>query len=339
MLLWLFTSRALAEQRTRVVLLGQRGSSRFSTEILSRLRGELAASEVELELVDLPPGTTPKEAVQGAFHDPEPDIVLLVAEQRLGSRRTEEIWLSDRVAQRLFLQRVNADPGEPARSARWVAVQAAELVRARMADSAFKQAVTAPRAEPRPPPPLVLKRELRQTSFSVGLGVGLLHGFSGLGDTWAPLARVSVSLFDGALTDFPLALDLRLGGGFGIERGLIYRGQRSGVQQSFGMLEAVVRFAPRSRVQPFLAVGGGAYRVVVEGEAPAPFENHRSRTWSALNSVGAGLRFEPFSGATLVLDATLMDVWSKTIVRFGPENVVQIGVPVALFGATAGVVF
>ena len=337
-MLWLTTCHAWAQAQTRVVLVKPQAGTRFANEILARLRGELSASELELEEVDAPEGATPKEAVQGEYHEPEPDLVLLVEEQRVGARRTEQIWLSDRMARRLFLQRVNADPSEPARSARWVAVQAAELVRARIADSAF-QHPTPERPEPAAPPPLIVSRTTRETRVSVGLGISVLHGFSGLGDTWAPLGRISISLFDEAFGSLPIALDARLSGGVGIERGLIFRDQRTNVQQSFGELAAVVRFAPRSPVQPLLALGGGAYRVSVEGQAESPYRNHHSRSWSALNSIGAGLRIEPFSGASLVLDATLMDVWSKTIVRFGPENVVQIGAPVALFGATASAVF
>lgn len=321
------------------MLVKPQAGTRFANEILARLRGELSASEVELEEVDAPEGATPKEVVQGEFHDPEPDIVLLVEEQRVGSRRTEQIWLSDRIARRLFLQRVNADPSEPARSARWVAVQAAELVRARIADSAFQHPTHPARPEQTAPPPLIVPRPTRETRVSVGLGIGVLHGFSGLGDAWAPLGRISVSLFDNAFGSLPIALDARVSGGVGIERGLIFRDQRTNVQQSFAELAAVVRFAPRSPVQPMLALGGGAYRVSIEGQAQSPYRNHQSRSWSALNSIGAGLKIEPFSGASLVLDATLMDVWSKTIVRFGPENVVQIGAPIALFGATASAVF
>ena len=330
---------AQAEERARVVLLKARGGSRFSIEILSRLRGELLASNVDLEVIAAPDDVAAKEAVQTDFPELEPDVVLLVLERREANRRTEEIWLSDRKASRLFVQRVNADPAEPARSARWVAVQAAELVRARMADSLFSRRAPPPVPAPAFSPPLVAVRAPAAARISTGFGIGLLHGFHSLSDTWIPMARLSVSLFDSAASRAPLALEARVSAGVGIGRGLVYGEQSANVRQSFGMLDMLLRFAPRSPVQPLLSIGGGSYVLDVDGSASAPYENHSQRTWSGLNSLGAGLGFTPFAGASFVLDATLLDVWSKTTVRFGSEDIVRVGAPIALFGATASAVF
>ena len=336
----LFTvSTSTAQERARVVLLQARASSRFSVEILARLRGELAASDVELHVLDAPAAVPPKEAVQGVWPDVHPEVVLLVQEQREGTRRTEEIWLSDRLENRLFVQRVNADPAEPARSARWVAVQAAELVRARMAESIFSRGKGAPLPAPALESPLVWAPEPRKASLGAGFGVGLLHGFHGLADTWAPMARVSVSLFDSALRSVPLALEARVSGGLGVARGIAYGERSASTRQSFAMLEMVVRFAPKSSVQPQLSIGGGGYSLAVAGSSDAPYRNHSESSWSGTNTFGAGLRIAPFSGAALLLDATLIDVWSKTDIRFGSEQVVRAGAPMALFGATALGVF
>ncbi len=327
---------ARAQSRTRVVLLEAPGGSRFSSEILARLRGELSASDFELEVLPAP-DTPAKLAVEAPFPNLAPDVVLLVLEQHNENRRTEEIWLSDRLAHRLFVQRVNADPAEPARSPRWVAVQAAELVRARLADSLFPHRVSRP--VPVAPPPLVAPREPVHGTIVAGFGVGLLHGFHTLADTWAPMARLSVSLFDNALARAPLALDARATLGVGVGRGLEYGQQRANVRQSFGLLEVLVRFSPRGPFEPFLAIGGGSYVLDVAGNSEPPFRNHTQRTWSGLNTLGAGFRLTPFSGAALELDATLMDVWSRTTIRFGADDVVRAGAPIALFGATASAVF
>ena len=332
-------STATAQERARVVLLQARAGSSFSVEILSRLRGELAASNVELHVLPAPASVPPKEAVQGEWPDVEPDVVLLVQEQREGNRRTEEIWLSDRLERRLFVQRVNADPAEPARSARWVAVQAAELVRARMAESIFSRGKAVASPEPALAPPLVLAPELRKTSLTAGFGVGLLHGFHGLADTWAPMARVSVSLFDGALSYLPLALDARASGGLGVARGIVYGERTASTRQSFALLEMVARFAPESLLEPQLSIGCGGYSLAVDGSSAAPFRNHSQSTWSGISTFGAGLRLAPLPGAALLLDATLIDVWSKTNIRFGSDDVLRVGAPMALFAATAMGVF
>ncbi len=328
---------ARAQSRTRVVLLEAHGGSRFSNEILARLRGELSASDFELDVLPAPGGVEPKEAVQASLPNLEPDVVLLVLEQHNANRRTEEIWLSDRASNRLFVQRVNADPAEPARSPRWVAVQAAELVRARVAESLFPH--HAPPPAPAAPPPLIAPREPAPGTLTAGFGVGLLHGFHTLADTWVPMARLSVSLFDNAFARSPLALDARATLGVGVGRGLEYGEQSANVRQSFGLLEVLVRFSPRAPFEPFLAIGGGSYVLDVDGNSPAPYRNHTQRSWSGVNTLGAGFRLAPFSGAALELDATLMDVWSRTTIRFGADDVVRAGAPMALFGATASAVF
>jgi len=337
----LFGARAAtAEARPRAVLLQARTGSAFSTEIAARLRGELEASNLELRVLAAPENLTAKEAVQTEGSDFQPEIVLFVLEQREGAQRTEEIWVSDRLATRLFVQRLDADPADPLRSARWVAVQAAELVRARIADSRISRKSIASRAKPpAPPPPLVKRSQHESPELGAGLGIGLLHGFRGLADTWVPMARVSVSLFDSALGAVPLCLDARVSVGVGVERGLVYGDRSASLRQSFGMADLLVRFAPNAAVQPLLSIGGGAYALDVAGLSSAPYHNHSTRTWSGLNSVGTGLGFVPFTGASLVLDATLMDVWSETLVRFGTHDVVQVGAPIALVSMTASAVF
>jgi hypothetical protein len=331
-----------AHSPARAVLLEPRTSSRFSSEIFARVRGELASSNIELSVLPAPEEMNGMDAVQVAGQGLDPDLVLLVQEHSEGQHRTEEIWLSDRLAQRVFVERIDAPPSDLARTARWIAVQAVELMRARVAESRISE----PRPEPKPelaavPPdqPLELPPAPHETDLEAGLGIGLLHGFHGLADTWVPMARVSVGLFESALSALPLALRARLSVGVGVERGIVSGARSADTRQSFGTLDVLVRFAPGAAVQPFLSLGGGVYTLDVKGDAAAPYMNHSRRTWSGQNTVGAGLSLAPFKALTLVADAALMDVWSETVVQFGSQNVIHQGAPIALFGVAASGVF
>ncbi len=330
---------AHAGELPRTLLLEPRSGSAFSREIFARLRGELQAASVALEVVAVPADLGGMEAVRVAGEGRDPDVVLLVQERGEGAHRSEEIWLSDRLSQRMFVQRIDAPVADRARSARWIAIQAVELVRGRIAESqiSVSAAPSAQRIEPVAPPRL--RQEHPSDQLEAGVGIGVLHGFRGLADTWVPMARMSLSLFDDALARIPLSVRARLGAGFGIDRGVIAGTRSTDTQQSFATLDLVVRFAPRSSVQPMLSLGGGAYTLDVEGSSDAPYRNHSRRTWSGQNTVGAGLWIEPFSGASISAEAALMDVWSETVIQFGREDIVHVGAPIGLIALSASAVF
>lgn len=340
--LLLLARSSLAHTPARAVLLEPRTSSRFSSEIFARVRGELASSNIELSVLPAPEDANGMQAVQVAGEGLAPDLVLLVEEHSEGPHRTEEIWLSDRLAQRVFVERIDAPPSDLARTARWIAVQAVELMRARVAESRIS--APGPEATPElpsgaPDQPLELPPKSHDTDLEAGLGIGLLHGFHGLADTWVPMARISVGLFESALSALPLSLRTRLSVGVGAPRGVVSGARSADTRQSFGTLDILVRFAPGSAVQPFLSLGGGVYALDVKGDAAAPYLNHTRRTWSGQNTVGAGLSLSPIKAVTLVLDAALMDAWSETVLQFGSQDVIHQGAPIALFGVAASGVF
>lgn len=335
---------AHADELPRVILLEPGTASRFSHEIFERLRGELQAANVTLEALPVPDETSGMEAVRTAGAGRDPDLVLLVQERGEGMHRSEEIWLSDRLAQRMFVQRIDAPVADRARSARWIAIQAVELVRGRIAESQISVPAPMPEAAPLVPPatPPMMHREPEiqpAPRLEAGAGIAVLHGFHGLADTWVPMLRISSNLFGDALARIPLTVHARVGGGFGVERGVVAGSRSADTQQSFATLDLLVRFAPRSVVQPLLSLGGGVYTLHVSGTSDAPDRNHSAQTWSGQNTVGAGFWVAPFPGAAIVAEAALMDVWSTTVVKFGREDVVHVGAPMGLLALSASAVF
>jgi hypothetical protein len=111
------------------------------------------------------------------------------------------------------------------------------------------------------------------------------------------------------------------------------------VHQSFGNLDVVARFVPTSPVQPLLSLGGGAYAVDVQGEAPQEYSRHGERTWSGMMSAGAGLWVGPLSGLACVLEGQVMSAWSKTVVRIHEDEAAEAGAPMLLLSGGVMAVF
>jgi hypothetical protein len=98
-------------------------------------------------------------------------------------------------------------------------------------------------------------------------------------------------------------------------------------------LDAVVRFMPRRRVQPFVSLGGGMLALDVAGDAPAPLLNSSTRTLSGLVEASAGIWLQPLRGIGLALEGQLMNAWSKTIVRITNEEAAEVAAPLLLMSA------
>jgi hypothetical protein len=338
-------SPARADYRHRVVLLEPAVESDLAAEVLARVRGELEAAGFELYIVPVEADADPKIAVESSARDLHPAAVLLVEQEVAegSGTHTAELWVSDRSLQRTFVQRLRVEAGNASRGASWLAVQAVELVRARLAEQSVTGEIQ-PKASRRevhpvtPPPEPKRERHGRGTQLSVGFG--LLHGFRGFETVWTPIARVGASIPEAAIGDPPLTIDLRLSAsGMGGQPEIANAAGVVSAQQGYATVDAVIRFLPSLVVQPLLSVGNGFYTVAVDGRAVAPYEPHETRTWSGLTAVGAGLWLEPFPGASLSLEANLMAAWSKTVVRVNDNDVAEAGAPMGLLSLSLGAVF
>src|SRR5262245_17371868 len=141
---------ALAEYRHRVVLLEQPNTDEASTEVLARLRGELTAAGFELVLLPAPEGD-PDKVSETTARELSPAAVILVLERPADDTepRRIELWLSDRLSHRTFVQSLPIDPDDAGRGYRRLAVQSVELLKARLAELML----TKPPEPVKPPPP------------------------------------------------------------------------------------------------------------------------------------------------------------------------------------------
>jgi hypothetical protein len=326
---------ALAEYRHRIVLLEHESDDDDAREITTRVRAELRAAGFDVVVLPIT-DEDPKRAVESAGHELHPASVLLV--ERLLSNSNgkrgdagAELWLADRMLRKTVVLRLKPKEDDPSGEAARVAVQAVELVKARLAELAVTR-----EHEPPAPPPLLPQSRPPATAAGRGphpnltLGIGLLEGFQEGQQVLTPVLRLGVALPE-RWTGELWAVDLRgsfvgLGGAARIERG---PGAATVRHTAIGF-DAIVRFFPRQRVQPFVSLGTGVLVLDVVGAAPDPYRNSSFRTLSGLINAGGGLWLEPLAGFGVVLEGQLMNASSKTVVRIAGEDAAEVAAPLLL---------
>lgn len=318
----LASSGALAEYRHRVLLLERATSDEASREVTTRVRAELSAAGFDVLVVPAQE-SDPQAAVESAGRDLHPASVLLIEPEDGGS----DLWLADRMLRKTVVLRLRSEPGRGQEAAR-IAVQAVELVKARLAELAVTREHEASRpAAPPPSQSFVAEPETRGARPNLTLGVALLEGFQRSQNAISPVIRLGVALPEGWTGDV-LALDLR--GSF------IGLGRAARIEQGAGAatlrhtavaLDAVMRFLPQRRLQPFVSLGGGFLALDVAGVAPDPYRNSAARTLSGLVNASGGIWLKPLSSVGLVLEAQLLQAWSKTVVRIAGEDAAEVAAP------------
>jgi hypothetical protein len=342
-------SLAHAETSHRVVLLtgGSSMTSSSDSELLTRLHAELSAAGFEVVVLATTTEEPPKSQVENAGRELNPAAVVLVRERFAPelSGSVAELWVSDRIGHRTLMQSMMLDAREHSRDMSLLAVQAAELVKARLAALALPDRANKedefekqeqPKVEPRSEPEQPKDAGPEPTSpasvlVTLSAGVGLLQDLSGLGTTWAPIGRVGVYLPE--LGEFAPGIELRLNGAATVTRlSLSSTGPGSArASQAFATLDARLHFAPRSNWHPVLTVGSGVFTVGVAGEAPSPYPTHEGRTWSLLSTAGVGLWAQATRSLSWVLDAQVLAAWEPTRVLIEGDHVGRLGAPTLFF--------
>jgi len=330
-----------------VLLTGASGmSSSADSELLTRLHAELSAAGFEVVVLSSTTDEPPQSQVETAGRELNPAAVVLVRERLAPELNgsVAELWVSDRIGHRTLMQSMMLDAREHSRDMSLLAVQAAELVKARLAalmlpdsateakqvDEGNRKTETKVQPEPALPPPApAAARDSMQVTLSAG--VGLLRDLSGLGTTWAPIARFGVYFPE--LGELAPGIELRLSGA-ATPSHLSLKSSGSGsarASQAFATLDARLHFAPRSNWHPVLTCGSGVFTVDVQGEAPNPYPTYDGRTWSLLSTAGAGLWAQATRSLAWVLDAQVLAAWKPTRVLVEGDTVGRMGAPTLLF--------
>jgi hypothetical protein len=340
-------SVAQAQYRHRVVLIDQPSTDEASTEVLARVRGELTAAGFEVVLLPATVEGDPAVVSETTGRELHPAAVIFVIEKPAeGSEpRRIEVWLSDRLSRRTFVQSLPVEADEAGRGYRRLAIQVVELLKARLAELMVTNMPELPPQPPKPPPepdepPPPPPPEPPGVGGRIAGGVVLFQGFEGLGSTFAARVRAGATFPVGSIRGAPFVLDI--GGtiaGLGSKATLSTAGGEAEVGQALGTLDVALRFDRGGTLQPVLLVSGGAYAVTIDGTTDEARIGREEETWSMFTAVGAGAWIQPTPAFAIELEGQVGRAWAKTVVRIDGEEAAETGSPLVLLSVAAVGVF
>jgi hypothetical protein len=334
---------AHAESRVVVVDDGDR-STRAATE---RLRGELAAAGFVVVSRTARAGDGQGDMEAATDEESVASVRLVRSTQARGEA---ELWVSDRLTGKTLVRRVAADPE---RSPRLVALRGVELLRASLLELQSPPHDDIPPATPalaQPPPPEIARfvapapparaAEKPVTSapsrrwiehVALDAGIAVLASTDGLGPAAAPTFGVWFAL--------PASFAARVqvvGPAFqGLSTTTDSGGATADVRQELGTVDLAWTPMVGRALVPFVAIGGGAYHLHVQGTAaPAGYQLTSSDVWSGLfaGSLGLGVRLAP--GVSLAAEGRAFVIGPRPEVTIAQENVASAGSPSLLASAS-----
>jgi hypothetical protein len=351
--LWLVTMcmvgapRARSEPARTALVLAPRGDEPALVEVTARVRGELAAAGFRVLTRAAPIGLSAERAVALSGQDLAPSAVLWIvaASGHSASTPALEIWLSDRLLGKVSMARLSAARTE-GDMPKVLAVQAVELLRARMselrvddaeealaAESAADAWVEQPAPEAEPAKQsdaradVANAQEVRERPwFGLSLGFGYLLGSGSLSGAPMPTLGLQLGLGEPRADATPLSCDLSLNaGGFSGRERVHEENGSVQLDHAFGEFRAALRVVPRFPIEPFAALGVGVYTLGVRGSASPPFQAHQERYWAPTGSVSLGLRSRPLAHLSLVLAGELLQAFSRADVRVADALAARAG--------------
>lgn len=321
-------SAAAPESRNRVVLLDRPDADEVGLELAARVRGELRAAGFEVIVLAMPDNADPGAATQTTARELRPAAVLVVhtAIDDATGEPAAELWISDRLLQRTFRQRVLLRRADLSRSIAEFAVQVGELLRGRLAELSVTGAAPAEEAAPSSAAatPSEAPQGPRSVRATVGAGVGMLRDLGGSEQAFLPLLRIGLGFSPHATK--PLGFELRgtfsgLGSTVSVSEGAA----SAELDQALGLLELLARFDTGSPLHPLLSLAGGAYTVRAEGSAPEGYETRVARTWSGVGAAGIGLAYVPAPWFSCSLEFQALTASSETVVQLQGDAVSTLG--------------
>jgi hypothetical protein len=307
-----------------------------STEILSRLHGELLSVGLEVKMIERPANRglsradsrawLDEIAAQGGI-DAVIDIVSGMAPVAV------DVWVFEKSPQRLEVSRVTVEPNTRNASER-LAIRAVEVLRSTFLenDMVARERHREPVAEPAPPalpPRRPAKPASRHEHFGVEVGAAALTSLDGVGPAVLPIARLGWAARPWLVVEATFA-------GLGSRPTVARKAESARVAQQYGTLGGCFRFRSDQRLWPFLALSTGVLRTSVEGQANSPRQGHAVDQWSFLldGSLGATLRLPDRFTLTLAAHVQMADPY--VAIHFVDRVVATTGRPNLVLTLTVG---
>lgn len=328
LLLWPAYARAAV-----VAVVRPAGASAAVNEAFSRLQGELLSVGFEVVVAERPAG----------LRQIAPGWVLQVATARGADAVLDivgdatpvgvDVWILMKPPGSSEISRVTVERSGEDASGR-LAIRAVEVLRSSFLESdltarrridettAMQPAVEVARAEPPDTTP-------HDHRLGFELGGALLTGVDGVGPALLPIARVDWAARPWLLVQAAAA-------GFGSRPSVATTAGNARVAQHYGVVGGRVRSRVEHSLRPFLALGAGALRTSVEGEAAPPRQAHSAVQWSFLAEGSVGLEIDVFDRYWLTLAAHAQLTQPYVAIHFADAVVATAGRPNLLLTFTAG---
>jgi hypothetical protein len=342
-------ARVHAQPEHRAVLVVPNDADETVREITARLQGELAAAGFGVSLHRLTQPLAPRLAIESGATEREAIAVILVRSDDAGSAGVE-LWISDRVLGRTSNTRLAVPdleappqargPSADSERARRLAVEAVDILRARLAELLLSAKLADQRrAETAAPIPSVAPKAAPPATLSprIGLSVGALVLWRPAQWSLSPMPSLAIELSfsrgNAPGSSSPTrertwqaewALSLRAAG-YG--RDVARESERGSLtaQQGLGVVAASLRAVSELRLSPELTLGGGAYGVDARGEALPPYRAHDTRHVVPLLFSALGLRVGLLRWLVLRLSADLMLALRESSLRIAGQQVARTG--------------
>lgn len=313
---------APARAASRVVMLRAGGDDALAEQATTLLVAELKAAGFDVVEAARDPRNELRADIEAASRRLDP--VATFAIRAVPDGAAAELWLEDRVTGKLVIRRIDvgAGPDAPAN----LALKAVELLRGSLLEVTVERAPGA--SAPPAPPPADVARFVAAAGadpslyFTRGWGVAAgasLLGSSGLDPALAPLVRLSWGSRGG------IAVRLTASG-LGSAPTVTAVEGTARIHQTVALAEGLRVLRPGARLQPFVGVAVGGYRVRGEGTgASVAFSGATgTNTVVALGVVGGGAA-RLGSRLALVLDAGLLLFYPRTRIVFDTQEITRAG--------------
>ncbi len=322
-----------------VVLLVPPTQDAMTSAAAARVQGELTAAGFHVSIVPLGEQDARRDLETAASElRPIAAFAIFMAPPDDHGDSAAEIWVSDRIRQKVVIQRADLKASERDRGAEILAVRAVELLRASLAE--FWLPTPAPEPPPSPPPlrekPSAPPRESARLDaapahgyaegLGASLGLAVLQSFEGGDPVWAPLAMVSYGWAHGLSARAAF---------FAVEppRVVTATGGTADVEEQFMELEAAKTWWPRARVVPFVAVGAGAAHLHATGHGTPPNQGRTADAWSLLTTAGLGVGIPFAKYFSAVAQARAAITWPPDDLMIAGADAGRAAAPSLLFDA------
>jgi hypothetical protein len=298
--------------RGLVVVLVSPTDDDITRDALARITGELAAAPFRTITMPIDPDSNVLSQIETAADGQSATAAIaIVRDGDSGSGRVT-IWVSSRMTGTTTIRRMPVEDGDVDRSARRLAVESVELIRATLGGLWP--------ARPVPTPPEAFAHAAsRAPRVALALSVGRMTDFGDAPGSWAPELAASWGRPDGVGVRLT-ASGLGPGADVSSDMGSAHIGR------SIVTLGAVRSWRTDRTVRPTFALAAGVQHLAVHGTSPSQLA-HDPSAFSAGAMASLGIAVALGARVAAVAEADIMMFWPPAKVRIGDADVTTFDRP------------